>query len=68
MMLEICVLEYLYNLSDPEVVKRIQTDVAANTNYPSEKKMICESFRRMIRKLKEFNESLGNKQLVIVDY
>lgn len=28
MMLKICVLEYLYNLSDPEVVKRIQTDVA----------------------------------------
>lgn len=126
MMLKICLLEYLYNLSDKKVVKRIQTDiafrwflglslddevpddstisyfrtnrigeeyfdkffneivkkciemdivkskrylidttdVAANVNYPSDKKLICDAFRKVIREIRRFNGSLADQQLI----
>ena len=126
MMLKICLLEFLYNLSDPKVVKRIQTDiafrwflglslddevpddttichfrtnrmgeenfdeffnevvrkciekdivkskrylidttdVAANVNYPSDKKLICDAFRKVIREMRKFNEPFAEQQLV----
>jgi transposase len=126
MMLKICLLQFLYNLSDPKIVKRIQTDiafrwflglslddevpddttichfrtnrmgeenfdeffnevirkciekdivkskrylidttdVAANVNYPSDKKLICDAFRKVIREIKKFNEPFAEQQLV----
>lgn len=126
MMLKICLLEFLYNLSDKKVVKRIQTDVAfrwflglslddkvpddttisvfrtdrmgeenydeffneivrkcieknivkskrylidttdvaANVNYPSDKKLICDAFRKVIREMKNFNEPFAEQQLI----
>ena len=125
MMLKICLLEFLYTLSDKKVVKRIQTDiafrwflglslddevpddttishfrtnrmgeeifdkffneivrkcieknivkskrylidttdVAANVNYPSDKKLICDAFRKVIRELRKFNEDFAEQQL-----
>lgn len=125
MILKICLLEYLYNLSDLEVVKRIRTDVAfrwflglniddevpddttisyfrvnrlgeeyfeeffneivkkcmekdliktrryiidttdvaANVNYPSNKKLICDAFRKVINEIKKFNETLAIQEL-----
>ncbi|MCR3923592.1 MAG: transposase, partial [Firmicutes bacterium] len=125
MMLKICLLEFLYILSDVQVVKRIQTDiafrwflglslddavpddttishfrshrlgaeyfdeffneivrkcidndliktkrfmidstdVAANVNYPSDKKLLCNAFRKVIKEVKKFNEPLANQQL-----
>lgn len=126
MMLKICLLEFLYGLSDPKVVKRIQTDiafrwflglslddnvpddttislfrsirmreesfdeffneivrkciekdivkskrciidttdVAANVNYPSNRRLICDAFRKVIRELRKFNEALAEQQLM----
>ncbi len=126
MMLKICLLQYLYTLSDKKVVNRIQTDiafrwflglslddkvpddttvcafrvnrigeecfdeffneivkkcieinivkskrylidttdVAANVNYPSDKKLICNAFRKVIREIHKFNESLAEQQLI----
>lgn len=126
MMLKICLLQFLYNLSDPKVVKRVQTDiafrwflglslddevpddttichfrtnrmgeenfdeffneivrkciekdivkskrylidttdVAANVNYPSDKKLICDAFRKVIREMRKFNETFAEQQLV----
>ncbi|MGI6586615.1 MAG: transposase [Lutisporaceae bacterium] len=126
MMLKICLLEYLYGLSDPKVVKRIQTDiafrwflglslddnvpddttislfrisrmgeenfdeffneivrkciekdivkskrylidttdVAANVNYPSNRKLVCDAFRKVIRELRKCNEALAEQQLM----
>lgn len=125
MMLKIFLLEYLYCLSDVQVVKRIQTDivfrwflelgiddpvpddttishfrvnrldenvfddffneivkkciendlvkthrfmidstdVAANVNYPSEKKLIRNAFKKVIKEVDKFNSSLANEQL-----
>jgi len=126
MMLKICLLQFLYNLSDKKVVKRIQTDVAfrwflglslddevpddttistfrtnrigeecfdkffneivqkciemdivkskrylidttdvaANVNYPSDKKLICDAFRKVVREIRKFNEPLAEQQLI----
>jgi len=126
MMLKICLLQFLYNLSDPKVIKRIQTDiafrwflglslddevpddttichfrtnrmgeenfdeffnevvrkciekdivkskrylidttdVAANVNYPSNRRLICDAFRKVIREIKKFNEPFAEQQLV----
>lgn len=125
MMLKICLLEYLYNLSDVEVVSRIttdvafrwflglsidddvpddttishfrinrlgetffseffneivrkciekdliktnrfimdSTDVAANVNYPSNKKLLCNAFRKLIKEVRKFNPDLAEEQL-----
>lgn len=125
MMLKICLLEYLYNLSDPQVVSRIttdvafrwflgltiddvvpddstisyfrnnrlgeeffseffneivrkciekdlvktnrfiidSTDVAANVNYPSNKKLLCNAFRKLIKEVEKFNPELAKQQL-----
>lgn len=124
-MFKLCLLEYLYRLSDPEVVKRTQTDmayrwflglnlddkvpddttisyfrskrlgdkpfeeffnaivkscidkdlvkskrymidstdVAANVNYPSEKKLLCNAYRRLLREIGKYNESLSMDNL-----
>jgi len=125
MMLKICLLQFLYNLSDSKVIKRIQTDiafrwflglslddevpddttichfrtnrmgeenfdkffseivkkcieknivkskrylidttdVAANVKYPSNKRLICDAFRKVIRELQKFNEAFAEQQL-----
>lgn len=125
MMLKICLLQFLYTLSDKKVVKRIQTDiafrwflglsldaevpddttichfrtnrmgeenfdkffneivrkcieknivkskrylidttdVAANVNYPSNRRLICDAFRKVIREIKKFNEAFAEQQL-----
>jgi transposase len=125
MMFKIFLLEYLYNLSDVQVAKRIKTDVAfrwflglniddevpddttishfrvkrmsednfesffneivklciekdiikkrryiidttdvaANVNYPSDKKLVYDAFRKVIKELEKFNESLAKQQL-----
>lgn len=125
MMLKILLLEYLYNLSDVQVKKRIQTDiafrwflglnlddevpddttisyfravrlkeedfeeffnevvekcieydliktkrfiidttdVAANVNYPSDKKLLRDAFRKVIKEIRKFNENLAEEQL-----
>ena len=125
MLLKICLLEYLYCLSDVQVVKRIQTDiafryflrlnlydqvpddttishfrinrlvdrpfeeffneivrqciehdlikskrflidstdVAANVNYPSAKKLICDAFRKVVREIRKFNNELAQEIL-----
>ena len=126
MMLKICLMEFLYTLSDKKVIKRIQTDiafrwflslsiedevpddttichfrtnrmgeekfdeffngivrkciekdivkfkrylidttdVAANVNYPSDKKLICDAFRKVIREMGKFNEPFAEQQLL----
>ena len=125
MMLKILVLEYLYRLSDVEVVKRIRTDVAfrwflnlsiddsvpddttishfrvkrlgeehfeeffneivkqciendliktkrymidstdvaANVNYPSDKKLIRNAYRNVIKEIGKFDEDLAKEQM-----
>ncbi|MCC5910301.1 MAG: IS1182 family transposase [Clostridiaceae bacterium] len=125
MMLKICLLEYLYNLSYIEVVSRIKTDVAfrwflglniddntpddttishfrikrlgekrfhnffneivrkcierdlvktkrfiidstdvaANVNYPSSKKLLCNAFRKLTKEIRKFNADLAENQL-----
>ncbi len=125
MMVKIFLLEYLYNLSDVEVVDRINTDVAfrwflglsiddevpddttvsyfrvkrlaeedfedffneivklciekdlvksrryivdttdvaANVNYPSDKKLIGNAFKNVMKEIGKFNESLAKQQL-----
>ncbi len=39
------------------------TDVAANVNYPSDKKLIGNAFKKVIKEVEKFNESLANQQL-----
>lgn len=39
------------------------TDVAANVNYPSDKKLIGNAFKKVIKEVEKFNESLA-KQLL----
>lgn len=125
MMLKILVLEYLYKLSDVQVVERIKTDVAfrwflklsiddtvpddttishfrvnrlgaadfeeffneivrqciekdliktkrymidstdvaANVNYPSDKKIIRNAYRNVIKEIEKFDENLANEQI-----
>lgn len=125
MMLKILVLEYLYRLSDVEVVNRIKTDVAfrwflklsiddsvpddttishfrvkrlgenhfeeffneivkqciekdliktkrymvdstdvaANVNYPSDKKLIRNAYRNVIKEIEKFDENLAKEQM-----
>jgi transposase len=125
MMLKICLLQFLYTLSDKKIVKRIQTDiafrwflglsldddvpddtticyfrtnrmgeenfdeffneivkkcieknivkskrylidttdVAANVNYPSNRRLICDGFRKVIKELGRFNEAFAEQQL-----
>lgn len=124
-MFKLCLLQYLFRLSDREVVMRTQTDVAfrwflglnlddevpdyttishfrsnrlgsepferffnaivekciksdlvktkrylvdstnvsANANYPSEKKLLCNSYRKVIREIHKFNPSLAETKL-----
>ena len=124
-MFKLCLLEYLYKMSDPEIVKRTQTDVAyrwflglnlddkvpddttishfrskrlgdkpfdeffnaivkkcidkdlvkskrymidstdvaANVNYPSEKKLLCNAYRRMLREIGKYNTRLSIENL-----
>lgn len=121
MMFKICLLEYIYKLSDVQVVKRIQTDVAfrwflglglfdkvpddttisyfrairlkdqpfeeffnktvekciekqlvsqkrliidstdvaANVRFPSDKKLICDAFRKTLKQVSKFNKDLA---------
>ena len=130
MMVKIFLLEYLYNLSDVQVTKRIQTDivfrwflqlsindpvpddstlsrfrvhrldedcfdeffneivkqciekdllktrrymidttdVAANVNYPSDKKLLCNAYRKVINEIEKFNEYLAKEQLEEFEY
>lgn len=125
MMLKMCLLEYLYKLSDPQLESRVKTDVAfrwflglnlddsvpdettisyfrvkrlgeesfeeffneivrkcieydlvktkryiidttdvaANVNYPSDKKLICDAYRKVIKEVMKFNEALAKEQL-----
>jgi transposase len=125
MMLKICLLQFLYTLSDKKIVKRVQTDiafrwflglsldddvpddtticyfrtnrmgeenfdeffneivkkcieknivkskrylidttdVAANVNYPSNRRLICDGFRKVIKELGRFNEAFAEQQL-----
>lgn len=39
------------------------TDVAANVNYPTEKKLIRKAFKEVIKELEQFNEEFAKKQL-----
>lgn len=39
------------------------TDVAVNVNYPSEKKLIGNTYRKVIKEIEKFNEKLVNEQL-----
>lgn len=125
-MFKLCLIEYLYRLSDPEVVKRTQTDVAyrwflglglddkvpddttishfrskrlgdkpfeeffntivekciendlvkanryivdstnvsANVNYPTEKKLLCNAYRKVLREVGKFNSNLAQIKLI----
>jgi transposase len=125
MMFKICLLEYLYNLSDVQIAKRISTDVAfrwflglniddevpddttishfrinrmkvdnfelffieivklcierdiikkrryiidttdvaANVNYPSDRNLIRNAFRKVIKEIEKFDEPLANQQM-----
>ncbi len=38
------------------------TDVAANVNYPSDKKLIGNAFKKVIKEVGKFNESLAKQQ------
>ncbi|RQD70127.1 MAG: transposase, partial [Tindallia sp. MSAO_Bac2] len=129
MMVKILLLEYLYNLSDVEVCRQIQTDivfrwflglgifdeipddttvshfrvcrltedhfeavfnqilqkciqydlvktkryiidstdVAANTNYPSEKNLVRQAFRKVMKEASLFNEPLANQLLESIE-
>jgi transposase len=40
------------------------TDVAANVNYPSARKLICNAFRKTIKEISKFNEALAEEELV----
>lgn len=124
-MFKLCLMEYLYKLSDPEIVKRTQTDmayrwflglslddkvpddttisyfrskrlgdkpfeeffnaivkkcidkdlvkskrymidstdVAANANYPSEKKLLCNAYKRVLREINKYNKTLSIEKL-----
>jgi hypothetical protein len=39
------------------------TDVAANVNYPSDKKLIRNAFAKVIKEIGKFNEQLAKEQL-----
>ena len=39
------------------------TDVAANVNYPSNRRLICDAFQKVIREIKKFNEAFAEQQL-----
>lgn len=39
------------------------TDVAANVNYPSIKKLICNAFRNVIKEVDKFNSTLAKEEL-----
>lgn len=39
------------------------TDVAANVNYPSTKKLICNGFRKVIKELHKINEAMADEKL-----
>ena len=39
------------------------TDVAANVNYPSEEKLLCNAYRRMLREIKKYNTRLSIENL-----
>lgn len=67
MMVKICLMEYLYNLSDVQIIKRMETDVAANVNYPSDRKLLCNAFRKVIKEIGKFDESLATQQLELFE-
>lgn len=39
------------------------TDVAANVNYPSVKKILCNSFRKIVKEIAKFNDNLSRELL-----
>lgn len=39
------------------------TDVAANVNYPSDKKLIGNAYKKVIKEIEKFNEDLAKQQL-----
>lgn len=39
------------------------TDVAANVNYPTDKRMLCDAFRRVTRELKRFDADFAERSL-----
>lgn len=39
------------------------TDVAANTNYPSDKRLVRDSYRKVIKEVDKFNETLAKEYL-----
>ena len=39
------------------------TDVAANVNYPSTKRLICNGFRKVIKEIRRFDENLADQEL-----
>jgi len=39
------------------------TDVSANANYPREKKLLCDAYRKLIRELNKFNPFLADEKL-----
>lgn len=39
------------------------TDVAANVNYPSTRKLICNAFKKVIKEISKFNEALAVETL-----
>lgn len=39
------------------------TDVTANVNYPSTKRLICNGFRKVIRELHKVNETIADEEL-----
>jgi transposase len=43
------------------------TDVAANVNYPSEKKLIGNAFKKVIKEVEKFNENLANQHLELFE-
>ena len=52
-----------YNLVKKRRYMIDSTDVAANVNYPSMRKLICDSFRKVTREISKFNEKLAKKEL-----
>ncbi|HYE80673.1 MAG TPA: hypothetical protein VEG39_00755, partial [Clostridia bacterium] len=54
----------IYPLPDGCILSIIDTtDVAANVNYPSDKKLIGNAFKKVIKEVEKFNEELASQQL-----
>ncbi|WP_411680014.1 hypothetical protein [Clostridium thailandense] len=39
------------------------TDVAVNANYPRDKKLLCNAYRKLIRELNKFNPLVAKEKL-----